>query len=89
MVTVYCPEELPLLVGLGNPHSHCPRVRAATKSVLVHVVMNHLTGLLEKDGMLGIKLTRTMHLHCISLTVCIDKQHFNVEMFLFACARCV
>ncbi|XP_070771249.1 DNA polymerase theta [Enoplosus armatus] len=54
MVTVYCPEELPLLDGLGNAHSHCPRVRAATKSVLVHAVMNHLTGLLEKDGMLDL-----------------------------------
>ncbi|KAM7008657.1 DNA polymerase theta [Tautogolabrus adspersus] len=54
MVTVYCPEELPLLDGLGNPHSHCPRVRAATKSVLVLAVMNHLTGLLEKDGMLDV-----------------------------------
>ncbi|KAG8014817.1 DNA polymerase theta [Nibea albiflora] len=54
MVTVYCPEELPLLVGLGNPHAHCPRVRAASKSVLVHAVMNHLTGLLEKDGMLDL-----------------------------------
>ncbi|XP_065814972.1 DNA polymerase theta isoform X1 [Labrus bergylta] len=54
MVTVYCPEELPLLDGLGNPHSHCPRLRAATKSVLVLAVMNHLTGLLEKDGMLDV-----------------------------------
>ncbi|KAM9363686.1 DNA polymerase theta [Symphorus nematophorus] len=54
MVTVYCPEELPLLDGLGNAHVHCPRVRAATKSVLVHAVMNHLTGLLEKDGMLDL-----------------------------------
>uniref|UniRef100_A0A3Q3KVV4 DNA-directed DNA polymerase n=1 Tax=Mastacembelus armatus TaxID=205130 RepID=A0A3Q3KVV4_9TELE len=54
MVTVYCPEELPLLDGLGNMHAHCPRVRAATKSVLVHAVMNHLTGLLEKDGMLDL-----------------------------------
>ncbi|TMS22960.1 DNA polymerase theta [Larimichthys crocea] len=54
MVTVYCPEELPLLVGLGNPHAHCPRVRAASKSVLVHAVMNHLAGLLEKDGMLDL-----------------------------------
>ncbi|XP_041642292.1 DNA polymerase theta isoform X2 [Cheilinus undulatus] len=54
MVTVYCPEELLLLDGLGNPHSHCPRVRAATKSVLVLAVMNHLTGLLEKDGMLDV-----------------------------------
>ncbi|XP_047434513.1 DNA polymerase theta [Mugil cephalus] len=52
MVTVYCPEELPLLDGLGNAHSYCPRVRAATKSVLIHAVMNHLTGLLEKDGTL-------------------------------------
>ncbi|XP_030272825.1 DNA polymerase theta isoform X3 [Sparus aurata] len=52
MVTVYCPDELPLLDGLGNGHAHCPRVRAATKSVLVLAVMNHLTGLLEKDGML-------------------------------------
>ncbi|KAE8300121.1 DNA polymerase theta [Larimichthys crocea] len=54
MVTVYCPEELPLLVGFGNPHAHCPRVRAASKSVLVHAVMNHLAGLLEKDGMLDL-----------------------------------
>uniref|UniRef100_A0A665WQY9 DNA-directed DNA polymerase n=1 Tax=Echeneis naucrates TaxID=173247 RepID=A0A665WQY9_ECHNA len=52
MVAVYCPEELALLDGLGNAHAHCPRVRAATTSVLVHAVMNHLTGLLEKDGML-------------------------------------
>lgn len=54
MVTVYCPEELPLLDGLGNAHSYCPRVRAATQSVLIHAVINHLTGLLEKDGTLGI-----------------------------------
>uniref|UniRef100_A0A8D0DFQ0 DNA polymerase theta n=1 Tax=Sander lucioperca TaxID=283035 RepID=A0A8D0DFQ0_SANLU len=54
MVTVYCPEELPLLDGLGNALAHCPRVRAATKSVLIHSVMNHLTGLLEKDGMLDV-----------------------------------
>ncbi|XP_029287125.1 DNA polymerase theta isoform X2 [Cottoperca gobio] len=54
MVTVYCPTDLPLLDGLGNPHAHCPRVRAATKSVLVLAVMNHLTGLLEKDGMLDL-----------------------------------
>ncbi|XP_037530280.1 DNA polymerase theta [Nematolebias whitei] len=54
MVTVYCPEELPLLDGLGNTLSHCPRIRAATKSVLIHTVMNQLTGLLEKDGTLGI-----------------------------------
>ncbi|XP_042340201.1 DNA polymerase theta [Plectropomus leopardus] len=54
MVTVYCPEELPLLDGLGNAHAYCPRVRSATKSVLVHAVMNHLTGLLEKDGMLDL-----------------------------------
>lgn len=55
MVTVYCPEELPLLDGLGNAHSHCPRVRAATTSVLVHAVMNHLGGVLEKEGTLGIE----------------------------------
>lgn len=55
MVTVYCPEELSLLDGLGSTHTHCPRVRAATKSVLVHMVMSHLTGLLEKDGVLGMK----------------------------------
>ncbi|XP_023812203.2 DNA polymerase theta isoform X3 [Oryzias latipes] len=54
MVTVYCPEELALLEGLGNPHSYCPRVRAATSSVLLHTVMNHLTGLLEKDGTLDL-----------------------------------
>uniref|UniRef100_A0A669B6A6 DNA polymerase theta n=1 Tax=Oreochromis niloticus TaxID=8128 RepID=A0A669B6A6_ORENI len=52
MVTVYCPEELPLLDGLGNAHSHCSRVRAATTSVLIHAVMNHLTGMLEKEGTL-------------------------------------
>lgn len=55
MVTVYCPEELPLLDGLGSAHTHCPRVRAATQSVLVHTVMSHLTGLLEKDGLLGVE----------------------------------
>lgn len=55
MVTVYCPEELQLLDGLGNAHSHCPRVRAATTSVLIHAVMNHLTGMLEKEGTLGIE----------------------------------
>ncbi|XP_008410516.1 DNA polymerase theta isoform X1 [Poecilia reticulata] len=54
MVTVYCPEELPLLDGLGNALSHCPRVRAATKSVLIHAVMNHLSGLLEQDGTLDV-----------------------------------
>jgi len=56
MVTAYCPEELPLLEGLGegrHAHTHCPRVKAATESVLVHAAMGHLTGLLEKDGMLG------------------------------------
>ncbi|XP_055014299.1 LOW QUALITY PROTEIN: DNA polymerase theta [Boleophthalmus pectinirostris] len=52
MVTVYCPEELPLLEGLGSAHTYCPRVRAATESVLLYAVMNQLTGLLEKDGML-------------------------------------
>ncbi|XP_038157565.1 DNA polymerase theta isoform X1 [Cyprinodon tularosa] len=52
MVTVYCPEELPLLDGLGNAHSFCPRVRAATKSVLTHALMSHLSGLLEQDGLL-------------------------------------
>lgn len=53
MVTVYCPEELPLLDGLGNAHSYCPRVRAATKSVLIHTTMDHLTSLLDTDGLLG------------------------------------
>ncbi|KAK7929427.1 hypothetical protein WMY93_005822 [Mugilogobius chulae] len=52
MVTVYCPEELPLLEGLGSANAYCPRVRASTESVLLYAVMNHLTGLLEKDGML-------------------------------------
>ncbi|XP_069022863.1 DNA polymerase theta [Embiotoca jacksoni] len=54
MVAVYCPEELPLLDGLGNPHSHCPRVRAATTSVLILAVMNHLAGQLEKEGTLDL-----------------------------------
>lgn len=69
MVTVYCPEELPLLDGLGNAHAHCPRVRAATKSVLVHAVMNHLTGLLEKDGMLGMKSKHSNRRSCNISTV--------------------
>lgn len=53
MVTAYCPEELPLLDGLGNAHTYCPRLRAATESVLIYAVMNHLTGQLEKDNMLN------------------------------------
>ncbi|XP_061687018.1 DNA polymerase theta isoform X2 [Syngnathoides biaculeatus] len=52
MISVYCPEDLPLLDGLGSAHAHCPRVRAATESVLVHAVMDPLTTLLDKDGML-------------------------------------
>nr|XP_057917242.1 DNA polymerase theta [Doryrhamphus excisus] len=52
MVTVYCPEALPLLDGLGNAHTYCPRVRAATTSVLVYAVTDQLGILLEKDGML-------------------------------------
>ncbi|XP_051940194.1 DNA polymerase theta isoform X1 [Hippocampus zosterae] len=52
MITVYCPEELPLLDGLGNAHAHCPRVRAATTSVLVYTAMNHLNTLLDKEGTL-------------------------------------
>ncbi|XP_013868724.1 DNA polymerase theta isoform X2 [Austrofundulus limnaeus] len=60
MVTVYCPEELPLLDGLGSGHSHCPRVRAATQSVLIHAVMNHLTELLEKDGTLDLFRNKEM-----------------------------
>ncbi|XP_023124971.2 DNA polymerase theta [Amphiprion ocellaris] len=54
MVTVYCPEELSLLEGLGNAHSYCPRVRAASTSVLIYAVMNHLTTMLEKDGTLDL-----------------------------------
>ncbi|KAJ3614296.1 hypothetical protein NHX12_017870 [Muraenolepis orangiensis] len=57
MVTVFCPEELALLEGLGegrHAHTFCPRVKAATESVLIHAVMGHLTGLLEKDGMLDL-----------------------------------
>lgn len=54
MVTAYCPEELTLLAGLGSAHSHCPRVRASTTSVLAYAVMGHLTGLLEADGVIGI-----------------------------------
>ncbi|KAM4603375.1 DNA polymerase theta [Polymixia lowei] len=55
MATVYCPEESPLLEGLGegkHAHARCPRVKAATESVLVHAAMDHLAVLLEKDGML-------------------------------------
>lgn len=52
-ITAYCPEELPLLDGLGNAHGHCPRVRAATTSVLVYTAMNRLNTLLDKDGTLG------------------------------------
>ncbi|XP_029000696.1 DNA polymerase theta [Betta splendens] len=51
MVTVYCPDELPLLDGLGNALAHCPRVRAATESVLALAVTDRLIELLEKDGM--------------------------------------
>lgn len=92
MVTVYCPEELPLLDGLGSPHTHCPRVRAATKSVLVHSVMNHLTDLLEKDGVLGIKSKHyqafTQHFHCCKRLVvlpllscfCVSDFFRSVEM---------
>ena len=56
MVTFYCPAELALLEGLGegrHAHAYCPRVKAATESVLIHAAMAHLTGLLETDGMLG------------------------------------
>lgn len=60
MVTVYCPEELHLLDGLGSAHTYCPRVRAATKSVLLLAVMNHVIGLLEKDGMLGKKIAHSI-----------------------------
>lgn len=78
MVTVYCPEELPLLDGLGNAHMHCPRVRAATKSVLVHAVMSHLTGLLEKDAMLGKTESTVSHLCGIAAgrTVIITGHHY-------------
>ncbi|KAK0148333.1 DNA polymerase theta [Merluccius polli] len=57
MVTVYCPEELALLEGLGEgryAHTYCPRVKAATESVLIQATMDHLTGLLVKDGMLDV-----------------------------------
>ena len=56
MVTFYCPAELALLEGLGEGRyasTYCPRVKAATESVLIHATMTHLTGLLEEDGMLG------------------------------------
>lgn len=75
-MTVYCPEELPLLGGLGNAHAHCPRVRAATKSVLVHAVMNHLTGLLEEDSTLGINR------HSYNISTIVDSG-FTVVMFLY------
>lgn len=59
MVTAFCPQELPLLDGLGSLHTHCPRVRAATTSVLVHAVMSHVTGLLEEDGALSTDTQQT------------------------------
>lgn len=81
MVTVYRPDELPLLDGLGNGHAHCPRVRAATKSVLALAVMNHLTGLLEKDGMLGI-LKKKLYSQCCNINA------FTVIVMLsYACVR--
>uniref|UniRef100_A0A8C5FX72 DNA-directed DNA polymerase n=1 Tax=Gadus morhua TaxID=8049 RepID=A0A8C5FX72_GADMO len=52
MVTFYCPAELALLEGLGEGRyasTYCPRVKAATESVLIHATMTHLTGLLEED----------------------------------------
>lgn len=58
MVSVYCPEEFTLLGGLGSPHTHCPRVRASTTSVLTHAVMSRLTGLLQNDGVLGTEVER-------------------------------
>lgn len=60
MVTVFCPQELSLLDGLGSPHTHCPRVRAATTSVLVYAVMNHLTVQLEKDATLGMQTEQAL-----------------------------
>ncbi|XP_030207307.1 DNA polymerase theta [Gadus morhua] len=57
MVTFYCPAELALLEGLGEGRyasTYCPRVKAATESVLIHATMTHLTGLLEEDGMLDV-----------------------------------
>lgn len=83
MVTVYCPDELPLLDGLGNVHAHCPRIRAATKSVLILAVMNHLTGLLEKDGMLGIKKKKK-----VIYSQCCNINAFTVIVMLsYACVR--
>lgn len=61
MVTAYCPEETPLLGGLGTAQGHCPRVRAATSSVLLHTVMERLSGLLEADGMLSTESRTFMH----------------------------
>lgn len=70
MVTAFCPQELPLLDGLGSPHTHCPRVRAATTSVLVHAVMSHVTGLLEEDGTLSTDTPpKSQNLTCIGADV--------------------
>ncbi|XP_034043388.1 DNA polymerase theta isoform X2 [Thalassophryne amazonica] len=54
MVTVYCPEELPLLDGFGCAGAQCSRVRAATESVIVYAAMERLTDLLQTDGMLDL-----------------------------------
>ncbi|XP_062341223.1 DNA polymerase theta-like isoform X2 [Osmerus eperlanus] len=57
VVTCFCPQELDLLEGLGegrHAHTHSPRLRAATESVLVHAAMDQLNTLLEKDGLLDV-----------------------------------
>lgn len=81
MVTVYCPEELPLLEGLGNSHSYCPRVRAATSSVLIHAVMNHLTGLLEEDGTLGTKSRLRAVLKMLHLIKGLTTSHMSCQIY--------
>lgn len=56
VLTCFCPQELDLLEGLGDgrhAHTHSPRLRAATESVLVHAAMEQLNTLLDKDGLLG------------------------------------
>ncbi|XP_034148917.1 DNA polymerase theta [Esox lucius] len=53
MATCYCPSES-LLDGHTQSHTHSPRLRAATESVLVYTTMNHLTSLLENNGLLDV-----------------------------------
>lgn len=82
MVTAFCPEELPLLDGLGSAHTHCPRVRAATTSVLVHTVMSHVTGLLEEAGALSTETRpKLQNLKCLQASTLTSRVSLCLEFF--------